>query len=57
MIQTKAEAIMRFYDLKAEKTRELGEMFTVSKERFRELEEKGVAKEAEKTIEEEQPEE
>lgn len=43
-----AEAAIKFRDLKADKIREPGEMFTVSKERFRELEERGFVKEAEK---------
>lgn len=41
-----AEAIKKFRDLKADKIREQGEKFTVSKERFFELEEKGFVKES-----------
>lgn len=40
-----AEAIKKFRDLKAGKIREPGEVFTVSKERFHELEGKGFVEE------------
>jgi hypothetical protein len=41
-----AEAIKKFRDLKAGKIREPGEVFTVSRERFHELEGKGFVKES-----------
>lgn len=43
-----AETIQKFRDLKADKIREPGEVFTVAKERFRELEKRGFVKEAER---------
>lgn len=48
-----AEATIRFRDLKAEKIREPGEVFSVQKERFKELQEKGFAKSVEKTKDQE----
>lgn len=41
----KAETIVKFHDLKAGKIREIGEQFTVSKERYLELEKRGFVKE------------
>lgn len=43
-----AEAIIKFRDLEADKIREPGEVFAVSKERFWELKGKGFVKEAKK---------
>lgn len=41
----KAETIVRFQDLKEDKIREIGEQFTVSRERYKELEKRGFVKE------------
>lgn len=41
----RVEAILKFRDLKEGKVREAGEQFTVSKERYRVLEERGFVKE------------
>lgn len=42
----KVEAIVKFQDLEEKKIREIGEQFTVSKERYKVLEERGLVKEA-----------
>lgn len=47
----KVETVVRFRDLKAGCIREVGEQFTVSKERYKELEKAGVAKEVKESEE------
>lgn len=47
----KAETVVKFHDLKADCIREVGEQFTVSKERYKELERAGVAKEVKESEE------
>lgn len=48
----KAETIVKFRDLKARKIREIGQQFTVSKERYTELEKRGFVKEVKEKPEE-----
>lgn len=48
----KAETIVKFRDLKAGKIREIGQQFTVSKERYMELEKRGFVKEVKEKPEE-----
>lgn len=47
----KVETVVKFHDLKADCIREVGEQFTVSKERYKELEKAGVAKEVKESEE------
>ncbi len=47
----KVETVVRFRDLKAGCIREIGEQFTVSKERYKELEKARVAKEVKESEE------
>lgn len=42
----KVETVVKFHDLKEDCTREVGDQFRVTKERYKELEKAGVAKEA-----------
>ncbi len=46
----KAETIVKFRDLKAGRIREIGQQFTVSKERYQELEKMGFVKEAKEEL-------
>lgn len=50
-MKLKVETIVKFHDLKEDCIREIGTQFTVSKERYRELEKRGFVREV-KTLEE-----
>lgn len=48
----KVETTVKFRDLKENKIREIGDTFTVSKERYKELEKRGFVKEVKEEAEE-----